>query len=129
MNIRLITTIILSVACTAVAAQNDSSESAKRAEWLAHRHAENAQAKTACAAEGGTFFVEGLAENPVCEHPAGDAGKVCSDSSECSIRCLAPEKALLHDKVMGKCDAWQHTIGRCIGTVEGGNATRALCVD
>lgn len=47
-----------------------------------------------------------------CNLPTSDAGKECTDSSQCENFCQAPEEAKEGSKVVGKCYGFQKSIGR-----------------
>jgi len=89
-----------------------------------------------CIAQGGIWGPIGLSPEPSCMLPTTDAGKVCSDSSECQAACVAElsqmESDLIrnHIPVMttGKCTAWIGSVG-CKAYVENGVVNGVLCVD
>lgn len=86
--------------------------------------------KADCESEGGTFFLAGLAKNHLCEHSVVDAGKVCSDNSQCSTRCLASRDSSVGSDSKGTCDPWKTTFGRCANTVKDGKIISPnICVD
>ena len=72
--------------------------------------------KAACEAAGGQIVV-GLA-GPTCAKPTKDAGKACSDSSQCEGFCLAQTKT---------CTPTSPYFG-CFAVLERGQ-TPTLCVD
>lgn len=88
--------------------------------------------KASCQAEGG-FFVEEL---EICQLPAGDAGKICKDSSECEGFCEADLSAEEISKIAGgnqlektgTCGKWKNFFVGCFYTVENGAVDR-MCAD
>jgi hypothetical protein len=82
-----------------------------------------------CAAKGGTVRPVCISRAPMCVIPYSDAGKRCTDKSQCKGRCLTdtgprPGKK----KVEGRCEANNDPCG-CFQTVEKGRLGSALCVD
>jgi hypothetical protein len=57
-----------------------------------------------CRSDGGTIESVGIFGHPICVRPYADAGKVCSDKSECLGRCLAPVGAALDSRMTGTCE-------------------------
>lgn len=83
----------------------------------------------ACAKAGGEVRRVCLMGVPMCVVAFADAGKVCTDSSECSGRCLASKAgAAMTQPAKGQCSATNDPCG-CFQTVEKGIAQPALCVD
>lgn len=89
-------------------------------------------ARVICEAEGG-FFIEAL---EACELPASDAGKICSDSSDCEGLCKAkpsPEEisaiaAGNRIKTSGACSATKNFFSGCFYVVEE-DVVERLCAD
>jgi hypothetical protein len=71
----------------------------------------------------------GMANSITCVVPYGDAGKPCSDSSECEGRCLQ-KPPLMDDgaKTLGACEVNSDHFG-CNSEVLGGIAQGTLCTD
>ncbi len=85
----------------------------------------------ACVAKGGEVRLEGLRQLPVCVVSYPDAGKVCTDSSECKGRCLASEEITDYSAsgdVKGRCEADNSVFG-CTAEIKNGKADIATCVD
>lgn len=88
-----------------------------------------AQTADQCGAIGGNWRPVCLMGKPACVVPYADAGKSCSDSSECSGQCVtkdmgtAPETA-----TRGVCTANSDPCG-CFQLVEKGKAGYPLCAD
>lgn len=72
-------------------------------------------AKGDCQAKGG-MLVRGLGL-PVCSMPTPDAGKICTDSSQCAGLCRAP----------GRCSAQTDEFG-CVELLEDGKPM-VICMD
>lgn len=70
----------------------------------------------ACEAQGGMWVRVGLSPQELCNLPTSDAGKECSDHSECEGVCLAEQTG---EGVKGKCSEWKMIAG-CHQVVEGG---------
>jgi len=87
-----------------------------------------------CKASGGKVEKVGMVGTPACVIPAADAGKTCSDSSECQGRCLVEDwegdrPPPIGTKSKGMCEASNLTFG-CIAEVRRGRiATPFVCVD
>ena len=87
-----------------------------------------------CKASGGKVETVGMVGTPACVIPTADAGKMCSDSSECQGRCLVedwkgdrPPRVGTQSK--GICETSNLTFG-CIAEVRRGRiATAFVCVD
>lgn len=84
---------------------------------------------SACLAGGGTMTQVGKLQTWKCITPYKDAGKACTDSSQCEGECRTsvntqPGKG----PVTGACQADNGHFG-CSATVEKGQLGRALCVD
>ena len=85
--------------------------------------------RSLCAAAGGDVRQDGRAGWEQCIQTPPDAGKTCSDSSECLDRCmLAGDFADYGTKTTGQCSQTDSPFG-CYQTVENGVAEPALCVD
>jgi hypothetical protein len=87
-----------------------------------------------CAAMGGTVREVGLARARACVIPYADAGKRCSDDSECIGRCLIEQWEGDHppvpgDAAAGRCERTNQTFG-CSAEIRGGKlATPFVCID
>lgn len=83
-----------------------------------------AATKKECLVKGGVWQKWGLAQLEYCQIPAKDAGKSCTDQSQCTYRCISETGT-----VPGKCATYKNTFG-CFGLVNNGKAERPLlCVD
>jgi hypothetical protein len=71
--------------------------------------------KAACEKAGGKWQVKG--DTPIvkygCNMPTSDAGKVCSDRSDCQTICLAPTGTRMGSKATGKCWGWTFFMQNC----------------
>ena len=96
---------------------------AEKIDWQAAQNAEQ------CGAIGGNWRPICMMGKPACVVPYKDAGKSCSDSSECSGQCVTtstgtpPESA-----TRGVCTANSDPCG-CFQLVEKGKAGYPLCAD
>ena len=82
-----------------------------------------------CLSGGGTVQRMGMAGHEMCVRPMKDAGKACTDSSQCEGRCIAPaETQVPAGNVTGTCQRTSAQFG-CFGEVEQGRVRGILCVD
>lgn len=83
-----------------------------------------------CLAKGGTYSKQGRLQAYRCVIQFSDAGKACSDSSECQGSCLNSDTAITAGttNVKGTCAATDSPFG-CRQTIEGGVAKGFLCID
>lgn len=93
--------------------------------------------KATCEAQGGRWGKIGLAPIEQCNLPTPDAGKVCSDSRDCTGMCIAELSKEDYDRVwrdkaviqtMGKCAPWRITVG-CVPQVTNGKVQGIICID
>jgi hypothetical protein len=83
----------------------------------------------ACTAAGGTVHGVCMFGMPACVLPYSDAGKVCTDKSECQGRCLqVGAGATPGTQAVGACEATNEPCG-CTSPVEHGVATQGICED
>lgn len=69
---------------------------------------------------GGYWKVRG-----VCVYDTKDAGKLCSDSSECESYCMAPGGSDIGAEAIGKC--LERTDANCIKEVKNGIVQKQFC--
>jgi len=94
-----------------------------------------------CEAKGGHMEKRGMMQSSMCVVPYADAGKTCSDSSQCLGKCLlnadngSAERKSDFERattsatpVTGSCEADDRTFG-CIAEVKNGAVDVALCID
>jgi hypothetical protein len=74
-----------------------------------------------CTSAGGHWGPMGFFRNVGCDIKTTDAGKSCSDSSQCRASCLGPKGALAGSAVAGSCSAYLANFGNVV-TVENGKA-------
>lgn len=82
----------------------------------------------ACTKAGGAVQPVCMRGVPMCIVSFKDAGKVCSDSSECSGRCMAQNSPQPDKPAKGVCAPDNQPCG-CFQTVEKGLAGYPLCAD
>lgn len=88
-----------------------------------------AQGPEQCATLGGDWRPICMRGTPACVVAYKDAGKSCSDSSECSGRCqVKGNSAPPGTEVRGQCTANSDPCG-CFQLVENGKAGYPLCAD
>ena len=91
--------------------------------------APSAQALAAqCAAKGGSITPVGKAQIPTCVVPYADAGKACTDKSQCEGQCVLEGNLEAQGDVTGQCQKTNRQFG-CYARVVNGKATGAICVD
>lgn len=83
-----------------------------------------------CAAKGGTVRPVCRMQKPACVIAYADAGKTCSDKSDCQGRCLYRGEAPADPAaaVTGQCQANSDPCG-CFTTVVKGHVGPGMCVD
>ena len=78
--------------------------------------------------------IAGLAGGETCALPFRDGGRACTDRTQCTGLCLAPDGAAEGGKpgaenpVVGHCQAYNYPYG-CHATVDHGQLMGELCVD
>jgi putative hemolysin len=82
----------------------------------------------ACAAKGGAIQPVGKAQIPVCVTPYADAGKACTDKSQCQGACVLEGNLEPQGPVTGACQKTDRQFG-CYAKVVNGKTTGAICVD
>jgi hypothetical protein len=86
----------------------------------------------ACAQAGGEVRQEGMLGLPRCVIPYEDAGKVCSDGSDCEGRCLASDDVSDYEaepgEIQGRCEADDSPFG-CYAEIHDGTLEGMICVD
>ena len=82
-----------------------------------------------CRAEGGAVHGVGMFGTPACVKPFADAGKVCSDKSECQGLCKAPENSVVGSRSTGTCQKDTHDIYGCYNEVKQGAVVAGMCFD
>ncbi|WP_173426917.1 hypothetical protein [Xanthomonas phaseoli] len=81
-----------------------------------------------CTAKGGQLRPVGRMQIPRCIVPYADAGKTCTDNSDCSGDCLATSIVPTGAAATGTCQRDSDRFG-CRQTVVGGRGQAALCID
>ena len=82
-----------------------------------------------CEAAGGKWGRFGLRQRELCDLPAPDAGKACTDSKDCASACIAPDNAPVASSAEGKCYGRMLLLGTCLKQVRGGVVAPPLCAD
>jgi hypothetical protein len=83
---------------------------------------------SACAAKGGSIQPVGRAQIPTCVTPYADAGKACTDKSQCQGACIAEGNLEAQGATSGQCQKTDRQFG-CYAKVVNGKSTGAICVD
>jgi hypothetical protein len=87
--------------------------------------------RTHCLAQGGRVGMAGPSGDEMCALPFRDAGRACTDRSQCAGLCLAPEPPAQGKpaaSTVGHCQAFNYPYG-CHETVDHGQVSGALCTD
>ena len=93
--------------------------------------------QASCESVGGIWGVFDLTDTERCILPTSDAGKICTDSSQCEGPCIAnitqeQYSALIETQVpisaTGYCSSWMTSAG-CNAYVEDGMVNGIFCVD
>lgn len=85
--------------------------------------------KASCTASGGVVERRGRLGVETCIHTYADAGKVCTDSAQCSGKCLATgHEEASTAPVQGQCQHDDHQFG-CYAQVNNGHRAATICVD
>lgn len=82
-----------------------------------------------CRSEGGSVRGVGMFGTPACVKPYPDAGKICSDKSECQGLCKAPERGVVGSRSTGTCQKDTHDIYGCYDMIEAGTVVAGICLD
>ena len=81
-----------------------------------------------CTAKGGTIQPVGKAQIPTCVLPYADAGKACTDKSQCEGQCVIEGNLEAQGPATGTCQKTNRQFG-CYARLVDGKATGAICVD
>jgi hypothetical protein len=82
--------------------------------------------RTACIAGDGRVERRGRLQAEACIHPFADAGKACTDTSQCQGKCVSTGNPT--DATAGQCQADDRLFG-CYSEIKGGKAVNTICVD
>jgi len=82
----------------------------------------------ACKRSGGTWKPVGMARSMACITGYPDAGKSCTDSSQCKGGCLYDHQRSNGNQVFGKCKEDNNNFG-CSMFVKNGKRAGGMCVD
>ena len=89
-----------------------------------------------CARQGGAIHRVGMSGGRACVIPYADAGRRCTDGSQCGGRCLLNLDDPRNDawrsappgQAVGQCEASDMTFG-CHATIDNGEVGDSICVD
>ncbi len=82
--------------------------------------------KTACEQKGGRWeYLHHGSTFPSCNNPTSDAGKECTDSSQCESFCQAASGTLPGTQTVGNCYGYETAL--CAQEVKNGLADATLC--
>jgi putative hemolysin len=118
------TTALLLAACSQVAADEPNASPAP-----ARGFTLSASDAAACQAGGGQVAVRGRLQAELCVQPFADAGKACTDNSQCEGACVSESmEAAAGETVTGQCQADNRPFG-CFAELEQGRPVRGICID
>ncbi|WP_461535031.1 hypothetical protein [Spongorhabdus nitratireducens] len=120
--------IITLTACSHINTANSSSKQALPSGLSLVEQAQLLTTKAACEQHGGNWQKVGKLQRFTCILPASDAGKSCTDSSQCQVSCTVAGNVRPGDRVSGQCTATTHQFG-CRTYVSNGQAEPTLCID
>jgi hypothetical protein len=84
-----------------------------------------------CAARGGMVDTVGRMQRRLCRIPFADAGRTCSNKSDCAGRCIYDHEESGDEPsgaVTGQCQQYATQFG-CYSEVDGGEIKSTICVD
>jgi putative hemolysin len=85
--------------------------------------------RSACTSAGGRIERRGRIGAELCVRPFADAGKQCTDSSQCEGKCIgSSEQASSTMPVSGQCQADDRLFG-CHSEISQGKAVNTICID
>ncbi|MBB1486797.1 hypothetical protein H4O21_09265 [Oceanospirillum sp. D5] len=118
---------------TACAGTTKDSHNASSADTAAKmtlsERAYSLKTRESCEAEGGTWQRVGLARRLSCILPTTDAGKACTDGSQCQVACMLKERNIAPGTpATGQCHDSTQRFG-CRAYVSDGKAGHVLCID
>ena len=91
--------------------------------------AQSIKSESACKAKGGQWQRVGMLQALACVLPTSDAGKACTDASQCQMSCLVVNPALKPgSKATGQCSDSTNVFG-CKTYVKNGKVEGTLCID
>jgi hypothetical protein len=82
-----------------------------------------------CLSDGGTLHTAFMRGSMVCTRPTRDAGKSCTDGSQCEGLCVGEGEAKYGDAAIGKCTAARGPAMRCRTVVQNGRIQVCAIVD
>jgi putative hemolysin len=85
--------------------------------------------RATCTSSGGRVERRGRLGAELCVKPFADAGKQCTDTSQCQGKCVGTaDQASSTVPVSGQCQADNRLFG-CYSEIKAGKAVNAICVD
>lgn len=82
-----------------------------------------------CKAQGGTVQGVGMFATPACVIPYADAGKACSDKSDCLGMCKADPHSVVGKPATGTCQRDNQDILGCYNEIKSGRVVTGMCWD
>jgi putative hemolysin len=82
--------------------------------------------RAACTAAGGRIERRGRLGAELCVKPFADAGKACTDTSQCQGMCVS--RGTDTAATAGQCQTDNRLFG-CYSQIKGGKAVNTICVD
>ena len=85
-------------------------------------------AQEKCLEEGGFVGIDAPGAS-ACFKPFADAGKACSDKSQCQGFCRAPDGAAVGARSTGTCQSYTHFYYGCYNEIRKGTVVGGMCFD
>ena len=104
------------------------SEQAEKPQIPLTQQAYALSSRQSCEAEGGAWQKLGKLQREACVLSASDAGKSCSNKSDCEVTCITMERGKTGSEVVGQCYHSTNLFG-CRTYVSSGVAQPTLCID
>ncbi|MCV0412934.1 hypothetical protein [Nitrosarchaeum sp.] len=82
--------------------------------------------KFQCLLKGG-IMLQGLSSKPWCNLPTSDAGKECTDLSQCQGYCKPNNESELNNEIIGICSEYMTSVG-CFEWIYNGTIEK-ICAD
>ncbi len=109
-------------------ASHMDSESVSKSQVSLVEQARALSSRQSCEAEGGAWQKLGKLQREACVLSASDAGKSCSNKSDCEVTCITKERGKTGSEVAGQCYHSTNLFG-CRTYVSSGVAQPTLCID
>ena len=127
-QIMMLAAALMLAACSGSSVSPDPSEPPTNTSQSLIEQASSLKTEAACKAEQGEWRKVGRLQRFACVLTAADAGKSCTDGSQCQVACLVEGDVTPGTEATGQCQATTNQFG-CRAFVTNGKAEPALCID